>query len=162
MTATTGSWSRHDHRAITGALALCPGRAAGATLREVIAQPDLANDLIVIVGDSSRRQDKRTTFRDIQHARSHPASRALDSEYTESALESEVRRAYESAQPAPVSHSARGLLVMRGARPSDLGPPADELVGELLCTFRPHLAPRVERPAVYAVHDQGSREWLEL
>jgi hypothetical protein len=83
-------------------------------------------------------------------------------EDTESSFERDVRGAYESAQPRPSSRSARGLLVMRGARPSDLGPPADQLVGELLRTFRPGLAPRIERPAVYAVRDQGSREWLEL
>jgi hypothetical protein len=51
---------------------------------------------------------------------------------------------------------------MHGAKSSDLGPPADELVGELLRTFRPRLAPRVVRPAVYAVRDRGAREWLEL
>ena len=150
-------------RAITGALALCPGRAAAATLEEVLAQPDLANDLIVIVGDSSRRQDKRATYRAIFSTLGRIRRPVLwIPEYTESAFESEIRRAYESAQPPPASRSARGLLVMRGARPSDLGPPADELVGELLRTFRPRLAPRVERPAVYAVRDQGSREWLEL
>jgi hypothetical protein len=149
-------------RAITGVLALCPGRAAAATLEQVLAQPDLANDLIVIVGDSSRQRDKRATYRAIFSTLGRVRRPVLwVPEYTESAFEGEVGRAYASAQP-PASRSARGLLVMRGATPSDLGPPADELVGELLRTFRPRLAPRVERPAVYALRDQGSREWLEL
>ena len=50
-------------RAIRGMLALCPGRGRLATLEQVLVQPDLANDLIVIVGDSSRRRDKRATYR---------------------------------------------------------------------------------------------------
>jgi hypothetical protein len=150
-------------RAITGVLALCPGRAAAATLEQVLAQPDLANDLIVIVGDSSRQRDKRATYRAIFSTLGRVRRPVLwVPEYTESAFEREVGRAYGSAQPPPASRSARGLLVMRGARPSDLGSPVDELVGELLRTFRPRLAPRIERPAVYAVRDQGSRGWLEL
>jgi hypothetical protein len=134
-----------------------------ATLEQALAQPDLANDLIVIVGDSSRQRDKRATYRAIFSTLGRVGRPVLwVPEFNESPFEPEVRRAYESAQPRLASRSARGLLVMRGAGPSDLGPPADELVGELLRTFRPRLAPRVERPTVYAVRDQGSREWLEL
>lgn len=54
-----------NDRAITGVLALCPGRAAAATLEQVLEQPDLANDPVVIVGDSSRQRDKRATYRAI-------------------------------------------------------------------------------------------------
>jgi hypothetical protein len=106
-------------RAITGVLALCPGRAAAATLEQVLAQPDLANDLIVIVGDSSRQRDKRATYRAIFSTLGRVRRPVLwVPEYTESAFEREVRRAYASAQPRPTSRSARGLLMMRGARPS--------------------------------------------
>ena len=146
-------------RAITGALALCPGRAAAATLEQLLAQPDLANDLIVIVGDSSRQRDKRATYRAIFSTLGRVRRPVLwVPEHTESAVERDVGRAYESAQPPPASRSARGLLTMRGARPSDLGSPADELVRELLRTFRPRLAPRVERPAVVGeIHDNAAR-----
>lgn len=151
-----------DH-GITGMLALCPGRATAATLEEVLAQPDLANDLIVLVGNSSRERGKRATYRAIFSTLGRVGRPVLwIPEHAESAFEREARRAYESAQPQPAPRSARGLLVMRGTGPSDLGPPSDELVGELLRTFRPRLAPRVVRPAVYAVRDRGAREWLEL
>lgn len=150
-------------RAFRGMLALCPGRGATATLEQVLVQPDLADDLIVIVGDSSRRRDRRATRLAIFSTLGRVRRPVLwIPEDTESAFEREVRRAYGAAQPPPAPRSPRGLLLMRGTKPSDLGPPADELVGELLRTFRPRLAPRVERPAVYAVRDQGSREWLEL
>ena len=45
--------------------------------------------------------------------------------------------------------------------PISARPPASSSASSLR-TFRPRLAPRVERPAVYAVRDQGSREGLEL
>lgn len=152
-----------NDQAITGVLALCPGRTAAATLEQVLAQPDLASDLIVIVGDSRRQRDKRATYRAIFSTLGRVRRPVLwVPEDTESAFEREVRRAYESAQPPPSSRSTRDLLVMRGTKPSELGPPAEELVGELLRTFRPRLAPRVQRPAVYAVRSQSSREWLEI
>ena len=119
-----------------------------------------SRDAQVELGQVQREFDgKRATYRAIFSTLGRIRRPVLwVPEYTESAFEREVRRAYESAQLPPASRSARGLLAMRGARPSHLGPPADELVGELLRTFRPRLAPRVERPAVYAVRDQDSRE----
>jgi hypothetical protein len=50
-------------RATTGVLALCPGRAAAATLEQVLVQPDLANDLMVIVGNSSALPSTRCATR---------------------------------------------------------------------------------------------------
>ncbi|HET6173924.1 MAG TPA: hypothetical protein VFD90_15035 [Gaiellales bacterium] len=128
-----------NDRAITGVLALCPGRAAAATLEQVLEQPDLANDPVVIVGDSSRQRDKRATYRAIFSTLGRVRRPVLwVPECTEFAFERE----------------ATTRLPIRA------GP--DELVGELMRTFRPCLAPRFQRPAVYAVRNQGSREWLEL
>jgi hypothetical protein len=54
------------------------------------------------------------------------------------------------------------VLFVRQGPAADIGPSGGALVAELMRTFQPRLAPRLERPAIYLVREHGSPEWLEV
>jgi hypothetical protein len=77
-------------------------------------------------------------------------------------LERDVRRAYETAKARPPARRTRILLLTPGAPPADVSPAAEEILSELMHTFEPRLAARVERPALFMLRDRGGHEWLEV
>jgi hypothetical protein len=154
---------------ISGLVALGPMRAVTASLQQVLAQPDLAGDLIVIVGDENRQREKRDTYRSLFSTLGRVQRPALwVPGPADGGLEREVRSAYGlagqvSAAQRPAPRSRRSLLLTpRGAAPPDLGVMAGALLSELMRTFEPRLAPRAERPAVYSVNERARSAWLEL
>jgi hypothetical protein len=154
---------------ITGLVALGPMRAATASLQQVLAQPDLAGDLIVIVGDANRRREQRDTYRSLFGTLGRVQRPALwVPGPADGGLEREVRSAYGlaergSAVQRPATRSTRSvLLTPQGAAPSGLDVMAAAMFSELMRTFEPRLAPRAERPAVYSVSERGRSAWLEL
>ena len=50
---------------LTGVLVLAPERGAAATIAQVLALPELANDTIVIVGDANASRGKRRIYREM-------------------------------------------------------------------------------------------------
>lgn len=153
-----------DHP-ITGMLALGPVRGAIGSLRQVLALHEFDSDTIVIVGDASASPQKREAYRNLFAA----LGRARRSVVwvpgpVDRVLESELRRAYEmaEAEARPISRRTEVVLFSPGMPPSDLGTITDEILDELLHTFRPGLAARVERPALYALRDRGGSEWDEV
>jgi hypothetical protein len=148
---------------ITGVLALGPGRAALATLEQVLAQSDLRDDMIAIVGDADGRREKRDTYRALFSTLGRARRPVLwVPGPVDGRLEPELRRAYDAAGPRPAAQTPRNVLFARQAPPTDIGPAAGAIVAELMRTFEPRLAPRLERPAVYLVRERGHPEWLEL
>jgi hypothetical protein len=153
----------------TGLVALGPMRAATASLQRVLAQPELAGDLIVIVGDANRGREKRDAYRAIFSTlgRVHRPALWVPGP-ADGGLEREVRSAYGpsarlSAGQRPARHSTRSvLLTSQGAAPPDLDLRAAAMLGELMRTYEPRLAPRAERPAIYSLSERGRSAWLEL
>jgi hypothetical protein len=144
-------------------LALSPARGALESLEQVLAEPDLASDMIVIVGDATVSVGKRDLYRNLFAALGRARRPVLwVPGPVDRALEHEVRRAYETAEPHPPTQQAPILLFTPGKPPSDLGDVTDEILNELLETFKPGLAARVERPALYVLRDHGGSEWLEV
>jgi hypothetical protein len=140
-----------NDQAITGVMALGPGRGAVATLEHVLALPDFADDAIVVVGDLDDYPGKRETYRRLFTTLGHARRGVLWAPGpVDGALAREVRTAYESAWPLRTSEPGRRseLLV--------------DLLDELMRTFKPHLAARVARPAVYIVRERERPQWLEL
>src|SRR4051794_39348314 len=136
--------------AITGVMALGPSRGAVATLEHVLALPDFAEDAIVIVGDLDDYPGKRETYRRLFTTLGRARRGVLWAPGpVDGALAREVRWAYESAWPLPPSEA-------RGSKPTN------DLLGELMRTFKPRLAARVARPAVYLVRERERPQWLEL
>jgi hypothetical protein len=151
-------------RPFTGVIALGPVRGAAASLRQVLALPDFTNDTIVIVDDLDEYRSRRGAYHEIftllGRAR-RPALRVA--QRADDVLEGRLRRTYyETTGPWPASRSTGSMMLAPGTPAPELGAPADELVTELLRTFAPRLAARVERPAVYLVRDRGHPAWLEL
>lgn len=150
-------------RPITRMLALGPVRGALESLEQVLAQPELATDMIVIVGDESASAGKRETYRNLFAALGRARRPVLwVPGPIDRALEHEVRRAYETAEAHPPTQQAPILLFTPGKPPSDMAAVTDEILNELLETFKPGLAARVERPALYVLRDHGGSEWLEV
>jgi hypothetical protein len=148
---------------ISGVLALGPVRGAVESLQQLLAQPEFATDMLVIVGDSSESQHKRETYQEIFGM----LGRARRSVVwipgpVDGPLERDIRRAYETAKARPPARRARILLLTPGAPPADVGPAAEEILSELMHTFEPRLAARVERPALFMLRDRGGHEWLEV
>jgi hypothetical protein len=140
-----------NDQAITGVMALGPGRGAVATLEHVLALPDFAEDAIVVVGDLDDYPGKRETYRRLFTTLGRARRGVLWAPGpVDSALAREARWAYESAWPLPVSET-------RGSTTA-----ANDLLGELMRTFKPRLAARVARPAVYLVRERERPQWLEL
>ena len=140
-----------NDQAITGAMALGPGRGAVATLEHVLELPDFAEDAIVIVGDLDDYPGKRETYRRLFTTLGHARRGVLWAPGpVDGALAREVRRAYEAAWPLQISDPRRSSA------------PANDLLGELMRMFKPHLAARVARPAVYLVRERERPQWLEL
>jgi hypothetical protein len=147
---------------VTGVLALAPGRAAMRTLERVLAEPGLASDMLVIVGDSGRQREKRAGYRSIARTLGRVQRPALwVPGPVDGIFEREMRQAYGTAA-RPVVRAPHGVLFTHGAWTASLGPATDDIVGELMRTFEPRFAPRLERPAIYRVGERGRREWLEL
>jgi hypothetical protein len=150
-------------RHITGVLALAPGRAAIETLEHVLAERDLRDDVIAIVGDADARGGKRDTYRALFSTLGRLRRPVLwVPGPVDGRFEPDLRRAYgptgRMSAPAP----ARNVLFVRQGPPADLGPAGGAIVAELIRTFQPRLAPRLERPAVYLVREHGRPEWLEV
>jgi hypothetical protein len=151
-----------DHP-ISGMLALGPVRGAVESLEQVLALPELAGDMIVIVGDESAAPEKRETYRRIFTALGRARRPVVwIPGRVDGALDREVRRAYEAAQGAATARRARILLFMPGVPPSELGKEAEDIVEELMHTFQPRFAARAERPALYVLRDHGGSDWLEV
>jgi hypothetical protein len=152
---------------ITGLVALGPMRAATASLQQVLAQPDLAGDLIVIVGDANRRREKRDTYRSLFSTlgRVHRPALWVPGP-ADAGLEREVRSAYGLgglAAKRPARRSTRSvLLTPQSEGPQGLDLMAAAMLSELMRTFEPRLAPRGERPAAYSLSERGRSAWLEL
>jgi hypothetical protein len=144
---------------ITGAIALEPVRGAVATLEHVLALPDFANDTIVIVGDLDDYRRKRDAYRQIFTVLGR-ARRGVVwvPALVDRALERDVCRTYELAQAWPASQ----LTFAPRVPAPGLGAPANAVLEELIRTFKPRLAPRAARPAVYLVREHERPQWLEL
>jgi hypothetical protein len=143
---------------LTGVLVLAPERGAAATIAQVLALSDLANDTIVIVGDANASRGKRRLYREMFTLLGQVRRPVLwIPGPVDSALVAEVRRAYELATPRTPAPQPASLPVDTG-----VATPADEILGELIRSFKPRLAARPVRPAVYAVREQWRRQWLEL
>jgi hypothetical protein len=128
----------------------------------VLVEPDLAGDMVVIVGDAGRQREKSATYRSIVGTLGRVRRPALwVPGPVDGIFERELRLAYGTAA-RPAVRSPRSVLFTHGAWAASLGPGTDDIVGELIRTFEPHLAPRLERPAIYRVGERGHREWLEL
>jgi hypothetical protein len=152
-----------QHMHINGLLALGPGRAAVATLEQALAEPDLANDVVAIVGDSSREREKRDTYHAIFSVLGWAQRPVLwIPGPVDGAFEREVRSAYGTVAARLASRSPRNLLFTPGAQPANVDPTSAEIVSALVRTFEPRLAPRCERPAAYLVRERGRPEWLEI
>jgi hypothetical protein len=144
-------------------LALSPVRGARESLEQVLAEPDLASDMIVIVGDETVSAGKRATYRALFAALGRARRPVLwVPGPIDRALEDDLRRAYETAEAHSPTQLAPILLFTPGRPPSDLGDVTDEILNELLATFKPGLAARVERPALYVLRDHGGSEWVEV
>jgi hypothetical protein len=143
---------------LTGVLALAPERGAAATIAQMLALPDLANDTIVILGDTDARQGKRRTYREIFSLLGRAQRPVLwVPGPVDRAFAGDVRRAYQRAMPRTAApYSANPPL------DTGMATPANELLSELVRSFKPRLAARLVRPAVYTMREQGNRQWLEL
>jgi hypothetical protein len=140
-----------NDQAITGVMALGPSRGAVATLEHVLALPDFAADAIVVVGDLDDYPGKRETYRRLFTTLGRARRGVLWAPgLVDGALAREVHWAYESAWPLPASE------------PRGSSAPANDLLGELMRMFKPRLAARVARPAVYLVRERERPQWLEL
>jgi hypothetical protein len=148
---------------IPGVLALGPVRGAVESLQQLLALPEFATDMIVIVGDASESDHKRETYHEI-FSMLGQARRSVVwiPGPVDGPLERDVRRAYETAKARPPTRHGRILLLTADAPPADVGPAAEEILAELMHTFEPRLAARVERPALFMLRDRGRSEWLEL
>jgi hypothetical protein len=158
-------------RAITRVIAIAPVRGAADTLDHVFALADFATDLIVVFGDEARSNEKRVIYRDIFGAigRARRAVLWMPGP-VDWQLAGEVRRAYEAPNVRSAS-PAKGML---------LTPPAPEeqaralhgdvltelmesgILTEVMRAFKPRLAARVERPALFSLREQGGRAWHEV
>jgi hypothetical protein len=148
---------------IAGVLALGPVRGAVESLQQLLALPEFATDMIVIVGDSSDSDHKRETYHEIFGI----LGRARRSVVwipgpVDGQFERDVRRAYETAKARPPTRHGHILLLTPDAPPAEVGPAAEPILAELLHTFEPGLAARVERPALFMLRERGRAEWLEL
>ncbi|HET6173734.1 MAG TPA: hypothetical protein VFD90_14060 [Gaiellales bacterium] len=160
-----------NEQRITGAIALGPVREAAASLDQVLALPELGSDLVVIVGDTADFRHKRGTYRELFTALGRARRPAVWVPGSiDSILEREARQAYGMSEPSsgmsvlsPASSEA-GIVQLAPLRTPLFGvsSPLTDVLTELIRTFEPRLAPRVQRPAVYTIHDRGRPEWLEL
>lgn len=147
--------------AMAGGIALGPVRGAVASLKQVLALPELADDTLVIVGDRDDYRDKRATYRALFALLARSGRSVLWAPGpVDKVLAREMRSAYEMARPSPTC--AGNLLLAPEVPAPGLGEPANDIFVELVRTFEPRLAARVVRPAVYLVRDHGRRQWLEL
>jgi hypothetical protein len=147
-----------------GVLALGPVRGAAASIRHVIALPELATDMVVVVDDLDDYHHRCATYHEIfcmLGAARRPvilAPRLIDD-----ALADQLRTTYELARTWPSQRRAHGMLPAAAGPDAKLGEePADEILGELMHTFEPRRAARVERPAVFLLRDRGRPAWLEV
>ena len=148
---------------ISGVLALGPVRGAVESLQQLLALPEFATDMIVILGDSSESEHKREIYHEIFSLLGRARRPVVwIPGPVDGHLERDVRRAYETAKAQPPSRHAQVLLLTPDAPPADLDTTADEILAELMHTFEPRLAARVERPALFMLRDRGRAEWLEL
>jgi hypothetical protein len=158
-------------RAITGLIALAPVRGATSTLDHVLALPDFATDLIVVFGDGARSNEKRVIYRDIFGAIGR-AQRAVlwMPGPVDWPLAGEVRRAYDAPNVRSAS-PARGMLLTPPAPQQEARAMHSDVLTELMDSgiltevmraFKPRLAARVERPALFSVREQGGPAWLEV
>jgi hypothetical protein len=162
----SGTWQAYgaSERPLAGVLALGPVRGAAESIRQVIALPELATDTVVVVDDLDDYRDRRATYREI-FATLGAARRpvVLAPRLIDDALAVELHTTYARAAAWASSRHADSVLPPAATRDSDLGEqPADELLVELMHSFEPRHAARVERPAVYLMRGRGRPAWLEV
>ena len=163
MNTKSATWQVYgaSERPLGGVLALGPVRAAAASIRQVIALPELATDMVVVVDDLDDYRHRCATYHEIfcmLGAARRPvilAPRLIDD-----SLADALRTTYDLARPSQrYIHTGPHAAAAPDAKLSE---PADEILGELLHTFEPRRAARVERPAVFLMRDRGRPAWLEV